>query len=341
MTISDDTPTWKEALTFFFRRYLPRHRGLSPRTQESYATALRLLVDFLRARSTHPCELKVQEVLRFLEGLERDRRNRPQSRNVRLAALKSFWEAMLLLDPAHRSAYENLMRIPFKRAVQRSPDYLEGEELARLFALADTSSRRGFRDLVLFRYAYNTGSRNSELADARLSWLTLEGAPEARILGKGGKIRTCPLWPSTAELLKVYARQERGDAKAGFGEYLFLTRTGRRFTRFGLWKLLREYYRRLAADLPSVRHKRLTVHSLRHTTAVHLLRAGVELNVIKAWLGHADVGTTSGYLDLDLDKKREALERFLKLDVERLAGEPPGGGWTPLPKSLSSWLERL
>lgn len=107
-----------------------------------------------------------------------------------------------------------------------------------------------------------------------------------------------------------------------------------------MYKLIRRYFARVAAATPSLRHKELSPHSLRHTCAVHLLRAGVELNVIKGWLGHEDVATTSGYLDLDLDKKREALEKFLKLDVERMAGGSPNAT-APLPAGIIEWLERL
>lgn len=339
MSMTDDTPTWREALEFFFRQYLPRHRGFSANTQESYATALRLLVETTKKRSDHPHELKVGDVLGFLEQLESRRKNSAQSRNLRLAALKCFWKAMLLRDPAHRAEYERLLEVPFKRHPQRSPDYLEGDELARLFGLVDATTRRGFRDLVLLRYAYNTGSRISELANARVSWLMLSDRPEVSIRGKGGKVRVCPLWVSTAELLRVYIRQERALPKPGFEQFLFLTRTGRPFTRFGVYKLVLDYFARTAAVMPSLKHKHLTVHSLRHTTAVHLLRAGVEINVIKAWLGHADVSTTSAYLDLDLDKKREALERFLKLDIDRMVGNPQNQA--PLPANIVAWLERL
>jgi site-specific recombinase XerD len=340
MKFSDDTPTWRDALGFFLGRYLPRHRGFSPETIASYATSLRFLVDEVKARCDYPYRLSVTEVLKFLDGLERRRGNQPQSRNVRLAALKCFWKAMLLRDPANRDRYEQLLAVPFKRAPKQSPDYLEPAELSRLFRSADPSTAKGFRDLAILRYFYNTGSRISEVAKAKLGWFSWEGEAEVLIRGKGGKCRKCPLWSSTAEMLKVYVRQERTAPRKGFEDFLFITRLGTAFDRKSLWKLVKGYLAKTAGDVPSLRHKRLTAHSLRHTTAVHLLRAGVDINVIKSWLGHADVETTSGYLDLDLDKKREALEQFLKLDLERLATDPAQVA-TPLPKNISSWLERL
>ncbi len=340
MKLPDGTPTWRKALQFFLGEYLPRHRGLSPRTQEAYATALRLLTERIDTRARGPHELTVPEVLQFLESLERTRRNTAHTRNLRLAALKSFWKATLLWDVDHEACYQQLLRVPFKRHSKRSPDYLEPEELGRLFQTVNPVTPQGFRDLTILRYFYNTGSRISEVAGARTTWLSLEDPPEVMIRGKGGKSRVCPLLPTTVEMLRVYLRQERQRPRKGFEDFLFLTRQGTAFRRQSLWKLIHGYFQRAAEAMPSLRRKHLTPHSLRHTTGVYLLRADIEVNVIKAWLGHADVSTTSEYLDLDLDKKREALDRFLKLDVERLLPGPQSIR-APLPAHLVSWLERL
>ncbi len=339
MTTCEGAPTWCGALHFFFYEYLPRHRGLSRHTQASYAIALRLfLADVGSPRAPH--EACVAQVLGFLERLERDRGNTAGSRNVRLAALNCLWKALALWDPAHREAYAALGAVPTKRCRQQSPDSLAVDELQQVFRAVDTRTRQGFRDQAILRYMYNTGSRISEVVDAQVGWLSLGDRPEVTIRGKGGKTRVCPLWATTAELLRVYLRSERGKARPGSEESLFLSRRGRGLTRGGLWKLLHGYFRRAEAACPSLATKRLSPHSLRHTTAIHLLRAGVEVTVIKAWLGHADVSVTSRYLDLDLDQKRDALERFLRLDVERLA---PGAGSRPavLPEQVVAWLEKL
>ena len=333
-------PEWGEAVVWFLTEYAPRHRGLSPRTQDTYATSLRLFHDHLGADRPGPHEVTAVQVLAFLDALERVRGNRPATRNLRLAALKSFWKGMALWDPAHRGAYERLQDVPSKRASRRSPDYLERDEVRGLFDLPAAKTSAGFRDLTLLRYAYNTGLRISELTGARVDWLSLGEPPEVRIRGKGGKLRTCPLLATTAEMLRIYLRQERGRARPGSEECLFLTRLGRGFTRAGLWKLLHGYFERAAKAIPSLAHKQLSPHSLRHTVACHLLRAGVDITVIKGWLGHASVSTTSRYLDLDLDKKREALARFLKLDVDRLVGST-GAAMAPLTAKLVDWLEHL
>ncbi|MBF8287081.1 MAG: integrase/recombinase [Candidatus Rokubacteria bacterium] len=326
-------------MRFFFCEYLPQHRGLSRHTQASYAVALRLLVERVGSERG-PHELTAAEVLEFLAGLERERGNSAGTRNARLAALNCLWKALTLWDPAHRDAYVALGAVPSKRCRQRSPDAFEVDELQRLFQLIDTRTSRGFRDQTILRYMYNTGSRISEVVDAQTGWLSLGDRAEVTIRGKGGKARVCPLLKTTAELLRIYLQRERGPARPGFEECLFLSRRGRGFSRAGLWKLLHGYFGRVQAACPSLAGKRLAPHSLRHTTAIYLLRAGVDVTVIKAWLGHADVSTTSRYLDLDMDQKREALDRFLGLDVERLA---PGATARPavLPANIVEWLEKL
>lgn len=339
MNASDAAPSWRLALEYFLGEYLPRHRGLSPQTQQCYATALRFLVDEVGAARRLPHDLDPQAVLDFLARLESQRGNAPSTRNLRLAALKSFARAMALRDPAHREEYQRWLAVPSKRAHRDAPDWLEVEELARVFAQVDARTRQGFRDLTLLRYAYNTGSRVSEVCTMRVEGLELGSLPGATIRGKGGRVRYCPLWTTTAEMLRVYLRAERERPRPGHEEFLFLTRRRRRFGRSGLWKRVRGYLDAAARETPSIAKKRLVPHSIRHTTAVHLLQAGVEPNVIKAWLGHADVATTSMYLDLDLDRKREALERFGKLDTLGLLGA--AAGVPPLPANLVAWLEKL
>lgn len=340
MTDLPSPPRWREALRFFFEEFLVRHRGLAPRTWESYATAFRLLLGERDVRQVAPAELDPRRVLAFLERLEESRGNAASTRNQRLAALKSFWKAMQVFDGAHREAYERLLALPAKRATRRSPDYLEPEEMTRLLEIVDATSPRGFRDHLLVRFAYQTGARISELADVRLSRLLLESRSQVEIHGKGGKVRTVPLLDTTAAMVRAYLQHERPRPRPGYEDFLFLTRSAEGFGRQGLWKVFRTPLDRLAREMPGVRGKRLTPHSLRHTTAVFLLRAGVELNVIKAWLGHADLSTTSGYLDLDLDRKREALERFARVDV---AGRVAlaDSGTTRLSDATLAWLETL
>lgn len=334
-----EAPLWREPMRFFFGEYVTRHRGLKPNTIASYQTAFQLLLDAAEIRNRPPEALDPLTVLSFLAGLESERGNSASTRNQRLAALKCFWQAMQAFDPERREAYARLLAVPSKRAARLSPDYLEPDEMRRLLERVDAASGRGFRDQLLVRYAYQSGARITEIAQTRTSWLRLERRPHVEIRGKGGKVRVVPLLDGTAGMISAYLRNERPSPRPGYEDFLFLSRLGRGFTRQGLWKTFRGHFVGLAAEMASVRVKRLAPHSLRHTTAVFLLRAGVEMNVIKAWLGHADVSTTSGYLDLDMDMKRDALERFARLDVGGVT--LPSAGATTLPEDVVAWLERL
>jgi site-specific recombinase XerD len=334
-----EAPLWRNALRFFFGQYLTCHRGLKPNTIASYKTAFQFLLDVPSIRNAPPAALDPLVVLRFLGELETARGNAAATRNQRLAALKCFWQAMQAFDPDGREAYARLLAVPAKRAPRNSPDYLEPEELRRLLEGMDTGSSRGFRDQLLVRFAYQTGARVTEIAQTRTNWLRLDGRPYVEIRGKGGKVRVVPLLDGTAAMIAAWLRHERPRPRPGYEDFLFLSRMGKGFTRQGLWKVFHGHFVGLARELASVRAKRLAAHSLRHTTAVLLLRAGVEMNVIKAWLGHADVSTTFGYLDLDMDMKRDALQRFARLDMG--GAMPPPAGGTSLPEDVVAWLERL
>jgi site-specific recombinase XerD len=332
-------PLWRAPMRWFFDEYVTRHRGFSPCTIASYRTAFAHLLGIAAIRDARPDALEPRTVLDFLAGLESERGNSAATRNQRLAALKCFWQAMQAFDPERREAYARLLAIPAKRAVRRAPDYLEPDEMRRLLERADAGSSRGFRDHLLLRWAYQTGARVSEIAATRTSWLRLDRPPHVELRGKGGKTRIVPLLDGTAAMVSAYLRNERPQPRPGYEDHLFLTRRGRPFTRQGLWKVFRGHFDGLVAERASLRGKRLAPHSLRHTTAVFLLRAGVEMNVIKARLGHADVATTSGYLDLDLDMKRDALQRFARMDLGGAA--LPSTGATTLPEDVVAWLEQL
>jgi site-specific recombinase XerD len=335
-------PDWKEAIKFFLGRYLSGYRGMSENTIESYAKALELWTTFRKRRGTPstPEETSVQDVLAFLNSLQEHRGNGVPTRNLRWAALQCFWKSMKLLDPQNDASWERLLTTPKKRTVTTPPDSLDVREVKHLFSLMDVRTTWGFQHSVLFRYAYNTGSRISELAEAKIDWLRLSAEPEVMIRGKGGRLRVCPLWESTAQLLKVYLDQERPRPRVGHEGSLFLSRQRRPWTRKGLWWLMASYFERAQTTLPSLEKKLITPHSIRHSTAMHLLQSGVDVTVVKAWLGHKQVSTTMGYLDLDLTKKREALDKFLKLDIERLVGNEPETR-AVLPASVIDWVERM
>jgi len=330
---------WKDALRFFLGRFATKQRGLALNTRLAYTTTLKLFVEYLKRSGSliQPCRTEIKSVFGFLESLEKTRGNKIRSRNSRLGALNSFWKALRLVDPGCNATYDQLCSVPSKRSFHDSPDYLEMEELRAVLKFIDSAPSNGFRNMVLLRTMYNIGARTSEICDLRLSHLFLDDRREVHVRGKGGKLRVVPLWKTTVELLRIYIQQERGRPRPGFEDFLFLSRLRKRFGRTGLWKVLRSIFDRAAEGFPRLKQKRIVPHSIRHTTAVHMLQAGIDINVIKAWLGHSSVETTSNYLDLDLAKKREALEKFVRLESLEL----PAVDQTELPRDALDWLESL
>ena len=307
-------------LKLFFTSYLQGQRGLSKNTISSYRDTFRLLLNFLSVKNGGDFlkeftvfDLDVKTILSFLnylEDKEKGRGNSPCSRNLRLAAIHCFFRYLDLQSEVYAPQAKKILSIPVKRSSSSTIGYLEKEELELLFNQINSSTKDGFRDLALILLMYNTGARADEVAHTKLSSLSLEGNLQVRILGKGDKERICPLWPSTARLLKTYIGKYRRTPKKGFEDYLFINQRGQSLTRFGVWDIVKKYLQSAAKKDKRLEEKHLSTHSLRHTTAVHLLESGVELNLIKAWLGHASISTTSRYLDVDLKKKREVLTKF-------------------------------
>jgi len=215
--------------------------------------------------------------------------------------------------------------------------FLDRQELQALLKQPKTDTPDGVRDLAILTFLYNTGARASEVAEARRSWFNWP-TRTVKIFGKRRKERETPLWPSTVRLLKLYTEYHRRKPLPGFADYLFINQRGRAFNRFGIRALVKRHLKTAAKECPSLAAKELSTHSLRHTTAVHLLESRVDPNVIKAWLGHASVKSTDPYLDTDLNHKRRILEQF---------GPPPfvnGPEEPPTPGSgtdLLDWLDDL
>jgi site-specific recombinase XerD len=211
--------------------------------------------------------------------------------------------------------------------------YLEKSELEAILSVVDQSTPIGRRDHALLVFMYNTGARVQETADASVSWFTFEPPPRVEIFGKGRKWRTCPLWDTVAKELEELVGYP---ADGGDGDRpVFLSRRGSPLTRFGIGNLIEKYAQRASVSAPSLEKKRITPHVLRHTTAMHLLQSGVDINVIRSWLGHVNLATTHRYVEIDLAMKRKALESCeLMLDIL------PKGRWQPAPDILT-WLEAL
>ena len=322
----------------FFTDYLPRQRPLSLHTLHSYRDSLKLLLQFVAGKKGDPSQitiedLTVERVTTFLQYLETGRRNQSSTRNVRLSAIHSFFRYLGAQCPEHLAQVQRILSVPFKRSATREIQHLSFDEIQAVLCAIDRSTGSGRRDLALLNLMFNTGARVSEIAGLQTADLQLAPSPSIVLRGKGGKKRTCPLWPETARLLQKVLEERSVARRPGA---LFLNHRGQPVTRFGIRLILRKHLREAAKLVPSLKHKRLHPHSVRHSTAVHLLRSGVDLSTIAHWLGHVSVNTTNKYLAMDLEAKREALAKAKLL----LNGGRPSGKWHRDP-NLIAWLEQL
>jgi site-specific recombinase XerD len=296
----------------FFEDHLVCRRNVSRNTIQSYRDALKLLLAFAAEQCKKPaCRLQVSDlseevVVAFLTHLETTRANAIQTRNHRLVAIRRLFDYIAAREPWLLEQCHQIATIPRKRgAVRPEIGYLEKDQLTALLGAVAQDCARGRRDYTLLLFLYNTGARVQEIADMRVSWLTLVKPYKVELLGKGRKWRTCPLWESTAEQLRQLIGQRQG--RADQDDYLFVNRYGRPLSRSGIADMIRRYASKAATTLPSLQGRRVTPHTFRHTTAMHLLQSGVEVNVIRSWLGHVSIATTNRYIEIDLAMKAKAL----------------------------------
>ncbi len=328
------------ALRSFFADHLPRVRGSSPHTILSYRDSLVLFLRFvagLRTRSVSQLgldDLGPPEVLAFLEHLETNRHNLVATRNVRLAAIHAFFRYCATADPTRVERCQRVLAVPFKRTRSRTIEYFEYHEIQAVLACVDRTTADGCRDYALLATMFNTGARVQEVVTLCVRDLQLEALPQVRLYGKGRKERLCPLWPQTTDILRAWLAEQGRDVPPD--QPLFRNHRGERLTRFGVRYLLRKYCLRAQLAAPTLAAKRLHPHSMRHSSAVHLLRAGVDITTISHWLGHASVTTTSRYATIDLDMKRKALEQARPTDF----GAAGPALWRS-DASILEWLEGL
>ena len=291
----------------FLLEYLVKERNLSANTRTSYRDMLVLLLPYAAAQLKKPVErlsvvdLSPELIRKFLTHLEQNRRCSAATRNQRLGALHALARFIGQNSPEHVDWCAQVRLIPFKKTFQPCITYLEKAEMDALLASPDRSTPLGQRDYTLLLFLYNSGARASEAAKLRIADIDWH-AQCARIIGKGNKQRTCPLWPITMEQL------HRIVAQRGPEHRVFLNRNGQSITRFGIHTLVERHTLRAATKAPSLGAKRVSPHVIRHTTATHLLRAGVDINTIRAWLGHVSLNTTNIYAETDLETKARALD---------------------------------
>ncbi|MHA7598795.1 tyrosine-type recombinase/integrase [Alicycliphilus sp. T452] len=294
------------------RRFLLEHmvgeRNLARNTQLNYRDTLKLLLPFA-ARLLHTpvdrlvvTDLSADLTRRFLADLEESRHCTVSTRNQRLAAIRKLAYFIGEHSPEHIEWCGQVRSIPCKKTSQAVIPYLDKLEMDALLAAPDRQTLVGQRDYVLLLCLYNTGARVSELAQLKIDDLDLQGA-SVKIQGKGGKQRYCPLWPSTVSEL-AYLIGDRASQ-----EPVFLNRCGQSITRFGVHTMVERHAMKASLNLPAMRKKRVSPHTIRHTAATHLLRAGVDINTIRGWLGHVSIDTTNIYAEIDLETKAKALAK--------------------------------
>ena len=293
----------------FLLEYLVGERNFAANTQRSYRDALCLLIPFLAATTKATVDrltishATADSIRRFLGHLESTRHCGVATRNQRLAALHSLARYIGGRSPEHLAWCTEVCRIPFKKALRDTLCYLEKPEMDALLAAPDRTTRQGFRDYAVLLFLYNSGARATEVAGLTVGDLDLSDTHPAsvRLLGKGAKVRRCPLWASTATVLQTLAADRQATAP------VFLNRRRHAMTRFGVHDLVERHARQAASHIASLQRKRVSPHTIRHTTATHLLRAGVDINTIRSWLGHVSIDTTNIYAEIDLATKAKAL----------------------------------
>ena len=295
----------------FFQDYLAGQRGVSNNTVLAYRDALKLFLSFLVASTGKQAarlqlnDLQAEQVLAFLDDTEQRRKNRTATRNLRLTALRTFFHYLISEDTLRSGQYQRIVAIPLKRAPRSVMGYLDVSEVQAILDSIDRSSRSGRRDYAMFSFLYNTGARVQEAIDVTVGSIRFGSPPIVTITGKGSKTRIVPLWQSTATLLLEHIKERAVDKQPD--SRLFVNARGGPLTRFGVRHILRKRLAGAKSTCTSIGGKRVSPHTVRHSTAMHLLQSGVDLTVIQRWLGHVQLATTHGYVEIDMEMKRKAL----------------------------------
>jgi integrase/recombinase XerD len=330
-------PTLAHWLQRFLSHYLPIHRGLAVNTVLAYRDTLKLLLCYAADRLKKPVDKLIVEdldeplVLKFLDYLEKERGCTSRTRNMRLAAIRAFFGFTAREEPTLLVQSQSVRTIPLKRTPLPTINYLEENEMQALLNAVDVHSRTGIRDRALLLLLYNTGARVSEIVHLAFPDVRLDGVTQVKLFGKGSKTRFCPLWSETAQELRTYISHRQ--PKEPQAQQIFLDANGRPITRFGIIYVIDKYAAQALSTCPSIASKTITPHTIRHTTAMHLLRAGNDVNMISYWLGHADINTTHVYVEIDMKMKREMIEK---------AAAPVINPVRPWKKpNVLEWLNRL
>jgi integrase/recombinase XerD len=336
--MADPIPTlsFPTLLQRFFVEHLRQQRAVSPRTIAAYSDTFRLLLGFAEAvvgkapAAFALADLDAKLILGFLDHLEKTRNNGARSRNARLAALRSFLKYAAHHDLSALAGIEQALAVPMKKFDRPMLGYLTRVEMQAVLDAPDTGNWVGRRDRTFFSVLYNTGARVSEAIGLRVGDVIVDTSAAAHLRGKGRKERSVPLWRPTAALIRDWKKQLT-DARAE--AWLFPNRSGGQLTRSNVTQRLALAVAGATKSCPQLTDRSISPHTIRHTTAMHLLQSGVDITVIALWLGHESPATTHMYLEADLSMKERALSRL----------QPPGttvARYKP-PDKLMQFLQSL
>jgi len=302
-------------LSLWIKRFLTEHlinnRNLSMNTLASYRDTFRLIIPYIAEKKSKPIDrllvedLSVDLVKDFLSYIEKHRKCSISTRNQRLAAIHAFakFVAPNCIDFIEWSRV--IRMIPLKKAPKNTITYLDKMEMDALLNEPERKTKQGQRDYTLILLLYNTGARANEIAQMTIADFSFtqrkNGLSTVLIKGKGNKQRRCPLWQQTVDQLILLIKERESS------EHVFLNRQKQPITRFGIYDIVEKYADMVSAKTPAVGDKRISPHTIRHTTATHLLQSGVDINTIRAWLGHVSINTTNIYTEIDIEMKAKAL----------------------------------
>ena len=303
----------------FFVEHLGQHRAVSPQTIAAYRDTFRLLLNFAELKTGKApsaillTDLNTRLLLDFLEYLEKERDNTARSRNARLAAIRTFLKYASHYDLDALGIIEQALAIPMKRFERQMVGFLIREEIHAILDAPDLKTWSGQRDRALFSVMYNTGARVSEMIGLRCKDVVLDNQPMVHLKGKGRKERSVPLWRPNAAVIRSWRKRLQSISDESF---LFPNRKGGKMTRANVFQRLKLAVARAMDKCPGLAGRSISPHTIRHSTAMHLLQSGVDITVIALWLGHEDTATTHMYVEADLSMKEKALMRLQPVEAK-------------------------
>lgn len=325
----------------YMTEYLPGIRGLSYNTISSRRDSYMLLFSYIKnVRSINPDAVEIpvlnkDVILAYLDWLENERNSSVATRNIRLAAIKSFFVYVQMQTPDYIYQCQQIRSIPRKKEAETPLEYLTVEGIKAVLDAVDTSVQSGLRDLVLLSLMYDSAARVQEIADLCIEDFRLEKPSTLRLTGKGNKTRIIPLMDKTAQLMNQYISIYHANYKQEHRVPLFSNRNKKKLTRAGITYILDKYVTVARQNNPSIIPKTVSPHSFRHSKSMHMLQAGVPLIYIRDYLGHSEISTTEIYARCDSEQKRKAIEAVCP---EIIKSEVPM--WQT-DSSLMEWLQSL